>query len=185
MYFCLSVMTSKEEEARLKVSNLLRTDGFESFLVWFPMKEVTERRLGHCEVTGKPLLPGYIFIFWEGDREIDFPFHKIRRVPGVIRILEYDDGTHNLKGKDMEYAKWIHMHDGFIRQSKVIYRPGQKLHITEGPLKGFDGNVIKVDKHHKRITLMFELGEIRNEVSFTVEFLNTSSTTDAPDKSRF
>jgi transcriptional antiterminator NusG len=184
MYFCLNVMTTKEDDARLRVSRLLEVEGCEDFLVWFPKKEVRERRQGHYETVERPLFPSYIFIFWGGEREMDFPFHKIRKLPNVIRILEYDDGTHNLKGKDMSYAKWIHMHDGFIKQSKVIYKPGQKLHITEGPLKGFDGNVVKVDKHHKRITLRFELGGIISEVSFTVEFLSASSTTDAPDKNK-
>ncbi len=73
------------------------------------------------------------------------------------------------------------MNDGFIRQSKVLVREGQKVHIMEGPLKGFDGNVIKVDKHHKRVTLRFELGGTITDVSFTVDFIYANATSDAPD----
>jgi len=177
-------MTAREEDARLQVSNLLKNEGFEEFLVWFPKKEVKEKRKGRYETTERPLFPSYIFIYWGGELEMDFPLYKIRRLPFVIRALGYDDGTHSLRGKDLSYAKWIHMHDGFIRQSKVIYKEGQKLHITDGPLKGFDGNVVKVDKHHKRITLRFELGGVFSEISFSVEFLSASSTSDAPDKSK-
>ncbi len=184
MYFCINVMTAKEEESRLRISKLLESKGFEDFLVWFPKKEMKEKRKGLYATVERPLFPSYLFIYWEGELEMDFPFYEIRRIPNVIRILEYDDGTHNLKGRDMGFAKWIHMHDGFIRQSKVIYRPGQRLHIVEGPLRGFDGNVIKVDRHHKRITLRFELGEIVNDVSFSVEFLLQGSVSDAPDKNR-
>ena len=152
MYFCLNVTTSREEEAKTRITKLLETSTEEEFLVWFPKKEVREKRQGRYESYERPLFPSYLFIYWNGDNEMFFPLHEIRRLPTVIRILGYDDGTHNLKGKDLSFAKWIHMHDGFIEQSKVVYREGQKLRIVEGPLKGMDGNVVKVDKHHKRIT---------------------------------
>ncbi len=177
-------MTSKEEEAKLRLTRLLSCSTDKEFLVWFPKKEVKEKRKGAYEIVERPLFPSYIFIYWDGENEVDFPFYEIRRMPTVIRILGYDDGTHNLKGKDLSFAKWIHMHDGFIRQSKVIYREGQRLHISEGPLKGFDGNVIKVDKHHKRITLRFEIGGNFSDVSFTVDFLSSSSVSDRLDSSK-
>ena len=120
------------------------------------------------------MFSNYIFIYWNGEDESVFPFYELRRIPTVIKVLKYDDNSHALKGNDLAFAKWIHTHDGHIKQSKVIYREGQKIHICEGPLKGFDGNVIKVDKHHKRITVRFEFGEIVSDVSFSVEFLSAS-----------
>ena len=67
------------------------------------------------------------------------------------------------------------MHDGLIGKSVVRIREGQRVHICEGPLTGFDGNVVKVDKHHKRITLRFEVGGIVSEVNFSVDFINESA----------
>lgn len=185
MYFCLSCITSREEEARIGISNILKDRmGIES-LVWFPKKEVCEKRQGKTSVVQRPLFPGYIFIFWDGEDESDFPFYEIRRVPNVIRFLGYDDRSHALKGKDQSFAKWIHMYDGCITQSKVVYREGQKIHICSGPLLGFDGNVIKVDKHHKRITVRFEIGETCSDVSFTVDFLEQNSQSGALSASTF
>ena len=174
VYFCLSCMTTKEEETRERVSKFLAQKTDEEFLVWFPKKEVREKRKGQYESIEKPLFSNYIFIFWNGDNEIEFPFFELKKIPTVLRILGYDDGTHALKGKDLAFAKWIHTHDGHIKQSKVIYREGQRIQITDGPLKGFDGDVIKVDKHHKRITVRFKLGDTVSDVSFSVEFLSRS-----------
>ena len=174
MYFCLSCFAAKEEETRDRVSKFLEGATDCEFLVWFPKKEVREKRKGRYESIEKPMFSNYIFIYWNGGNETDFPFYELRKIPTVIKILKYDDNSHALKGNDLAFAKWIHTHDGHIKQSKVIYKEGQNIHIFEGPLKGFDGNVIKVDKHHKRITVRFEFGEIVSDVSFSVEFLSAS-----------
>ena len=183
MYFCLHVLTGKEIEVKTSIEKLLKDSEFE-FEVWFPSKENRERRQGKEYTVSKPLFPGYLFIFWDGEQELDFPQLDIRRTTNVIRFLSYDDGTLSLKGKDLEFAKWIHMHRGNIKRSKVVFKEGQRVHICEGPLLGFDGNVVKVDKHHKRITLSFELGGNATLVNFSVDFLNSFSQTDSPNLSK-
>lgn len=172
VYFCLSCLTTKEEETRERVTKFLSGATDCEFLVWFPKKEVREKRMGRYESVEKPMFSNYIFIYWGGESETDFPFYDLKRIPTVLRILGYDDNTHALKGKDLEFAKWIHTHDGHIKQSKVIYREGQRIQIADGPLKGFDGNVIKVDKHHKRITVRFMFGDTVSDISFSVDFLS-------------
>ena len=174
VYFCLSCFAAKEEETRERVSRFLEGATDCEFLVWFPKKEVHEKRKGRYETVEKPMFSNYLFIYWNGEDEKVFPFHEIRKIPTVIKVLKYDDSTHALKGKDLAFAKWIHTNDGHIKQSKVIYREGQRLHICDGPLKGYDGNVVKVDKHHKRIVVRFELGDIVSDVVFSVEFLSAS-----------
>ena len=179
MYFCVHCTASKEEEAKKRITGLLGSVLDDEFLVWFPMKEVKEKRAGKYETVDKPMFSGYLFMYWEGSDEKKFPIYEMKRLPTVINILDYDDGSHALKGKDMEFARWLHMHGGYIRQSKVIYREGQRIHICDGPLKGFDGNVVKVDKHHKRIVLRFDIGGNVSDVSFTVDFLDSNNAVNA------
>ena len=174
MYFCLYCLSSKEETICTRITNLLSERFGDGFRVWFPKKEVREKKRGVYTSVEKPMFPNYLFIYWDGEVESEFPFVEIRRIPGVVRFLRYDDGSFDLKGNDLAFAKWIHMYGGFIKQSKVIFREGQKLHICEGPLRGFDGNVVKIDKHHKRITLRFEVAGNISCVSFSVEFLSNA-----------
>lgn len=183
MYFCLQAYTGKEIEVKTSIERLLKDSEFD-FEVWFPTKENREKRQGKEATVLKPLFPGYLFIFWNGDQELDFPKIDIRRITNALRFLSYDDGTAALKGKDLEFAKWIHMHRGNIKRSKVVFKEGQRVHICEGPLLGFDGSVVKVDKHHKRITLCFELGGNPTLVNFSVDFLSNSAKTDSPDLSK-
>lgn len=174
LYFCVNCLAADEEEVVRRINKLLVNRVPEDFLVWLPKKEVREKRNGKTELVERPMFSGYLFLFWEGDDERQFPIYELRRIPGVTRILGYDDGSHSLKGRDLEFAHWLHMNGGFIRQSKVLYTEGQRIHICEGPLRGFDGNVIKVDKHHKRIVLRFDIGGNISDVSFTVDFLNSN-----------
>ena len=174
MYFCLYCLSSKEETVCTAMEGLLdRSSGIEHS-VWFPKKEVSERRRGVVSKVEKPMFPSYLFVFWGGE-ESDFPFFEIRRIPGVVRFLDYDDGWFALKGKDLAFAEWIHMYGGVIKQSKVILRKGQKVHISEGPLRGFDGNIVKIDRHHKRITLQFDIAGNISRVSFSVDFITENA----------
>ena len=163
-----------EDDVRDRINRLLSEAVGEDFLVWLPKKEVKEKRNGKYETAERPMFSGYLFLYWEGSEEKYFPMFELRRIPGLIRVLSYDDGSHALKGKDQDFARWLHMNGGFIRQSKVVYSEGQRIHICEGPLKGFDGNVIKVDRHHKRITLRFDIAGSISDVHFSVEFLDSN-----------
>ena len=179
MYIGVHRAAAKEEGAEQRRCKLLSSALEEEFLVWFPMKEVKEKRAGKYESVDKPMFSGYLFMYWEGSDERRFPIFEMKRLPTVINILDYDDGSHALKGKDLEFARWLHMHGGYIKQSKVIYREGQRIHICDGPLKGFDGNVVKVDKHHKRIVLRFDIGGNVTDVSFSVDFLDSNNAVNA------
>lgn len=171
MYFCVQCVSAKEKDAKTDIQKLLNNSIEYDFEVFFPVKEVNEKKNGKYNLVVKPLFPGYLFIWCNLDQENTFPFYLVNKLKGVTRVLNYDNGSHALIGNDEFFARWIHTNDGQIKQSKVKFTEGQPIHIVSGPLVGFDGNVVKVDKHHKRITVRFEIGGIKNDVSFTVEFL--------------
>lgn len=175
MYFCINCVTGKEEDVRNRITKFLSLNIPQDFQVWFPLKENSEKRNKITETKNRPLFPGYLFVWWNGETEAQFPFFDIYLMTGVTRILKYNDGTHNLQGSDAVYARWIHSNNGLIKQSKVLYQEGQRLHILEGPLKGMDGNVIRVDKHHKRIKLCIDFAGRETEISFSVEFVEKST----------
>ena len=179
MYFCIQCVTGREPYARDQIKRFLKDFSDTEFEVWFPEKEVTERKARREQKHNLPLFPGYIFLWWNGETEKNFPFKDISPFTGIIRFLKYGDGSHSLTGRDLKYASWIHDNNGFISQSKVLFKKGQKIHIVSGPLVGFDGNVIKVDKHHKRITLRFEIGETPADISFSVDFLQLNAAKEA------
>ncbi|MCR4676111.1 MAG: hypothetical protein K5634_02640 [Sphaerochaetaceae bacterium] len=175
MYFCLSCLTGKESQAVENVQKYLEENIAEDFSVWFPQKINRDKKKGVYTEHKFPLFPGYLFIYWGGEDEINFPFHEIRKIPQIVKILKYENNSHALLGSDYNFAHWIHENDGEIKPSRVFCKEGSRLRIISGPLVGMDANVIKVDKHHKRITLRFTVGDKTSDISFSVDFINTST----------
>jgi transcriptional antiterminator NusG len=175
VYFCINCVTGKEEEIRNRITKFLSLNIQQDYQVWFPLKENSERRNQKTETRNRPLFPGYLFIWWNGEDEKCFPFYDLYLMTGVVRVLKYNDGSHNLQGSDAVYARWIHTNNGIIRQSKVLLQEGQRLHILEGPLKGMDANVVRVDKHHKRIKVRIDFAGRETDIIFSVEFVEKST----------
>lgn len=175
MYFCLSCISGKENSVKELLVRFLTDKLQDSFQVWFPMKENTEKKAGKLKKVMHPMFPGYLFVYFNSENENDFPFRDASRIPNLIKFLKYDNNQHALMGNDLFFAKWIHKNEGTILESKVLFTEGQRLHIAEGPLVGFDGNVVKVDKHRKKITVRFRFNDNDIDVNFTVEFLEKNA----------
>lgn len=171
MYFCLHCFVGKEKEAQEQIERMLKKNSGYDFDVWMPKREVKLKRNGKFVNAQKSMFDGYLFLFWNGDSEQEFPFREIVSIPGVIRFLSYDNGQKSLMGKDLAFVNWIHENSGIIKESKVMITEGKKVHFIEGPLVGFDGNVVKIDKHHKKVTVRFEIGENSTDVDFSADFI--------------
>ncbi|MGX8678760.1 MAG: transcription termination/antitermination NusG family protein [Sphaerochaetaceae bacterium] len=179
MYCCIHCLTGKEPEAASSIERLFHQNGMDDTIVWFPKKVTRLRVKGKISEEMRPLFPGYIFFFF-GYEQDALPAFDIRRTPFVVRILTYGDGTIDLRGPDLSVAKWIHRNGGDIAISKVVYNPGEKLHIVDGPMQGLDALVVKVDRHKKKVWVSFDLDGIMNKVSFDVDFLQGGGASKLP-----
>ena len=70
MYFCLYCLSSKEETVCTAMEGLLERFSGTEHTVWFPKKEVSERRRGVVSKVEKPMFPSYLFVFWGGQYRI-------------------------------------------------------------------------------------------------------------------
>lgn len=91
------------------------------------------------------LLPGYVFFQVQGKAP---PFYDIRNVQGVIGLLCYAFGEWRLADHDYRFARWIFEHGGVIGLSRA-YHVGDKVRILSGPLKDYEGNLVKIDKRSR------------------------------------
>lgn len=92
-----------------------------------------------------PYLPGYVFVYTS--RDVAELFHT----EGVIRVL--DDGP--LTGNDLAFAMMLYEKDGVIGSVKVR-SVGDRLTLASGPMKGYEGQIVRVDRHQTRLQLKFD-----------------------------
>ena len=109
----------------------------------------------HVHVRGKKeervrrrLLPGYVFFEQE-----DAPdWAGIIRYSAVLKILHYEDETPELRGADLDFVRWLKLHEGLIDVSQVV-KVGTKIAFVGGPLVGMGGQVLKVNKGRRQVQI--------------------------------
>ena len=92
------------------------------------------------------LLPGYVFF----EREEAPDWMDIIRHSAVLKILHYQDETPELRGSDLDFVRWLKVHEGLIDVSEVV-KVGSKIAFVSGPLVGMEGQVLKVNKGRRQV----------------------------------
>ena len=156
--YCIFCKSGSEDSIVAQISNL--GSGIRAIA---PIRVVLEKRKGKWESTERPLIDGYVFIYIEDDKSIDY----FRDLIGVYKVLEYESGDRELRGADYEYALWIYRHDGRIEPSKALTEGGQ-VKIIDGPLMSIEGKIIRIDKHKRRAWVEFQFNDTTQKVSLSV-----------------
>ena len=102
-------------------------------------------------IDGKPieekvsLFPGYVFV-----RSISDPrSYGLMRKRQVLRILTDTEGDWKLKGSDRVFAEELFRCGGILGFSKAYYDVNDRIHVTEGPLANYNGQILRVNRRNK------------------------------------
>ncbi len=165
--YCLYCKSGSEEKLvytiRKGVNELLN----EEIDVLFPIRIMQQKKKGKWSKVKQPLIPGYIFIYLEDD--IPLPLFLINQERNAYKILRNTDLSLALKGADEEYATWVYNHQGTITPSTVKFEEGRLVKIIDGPLFDMKGEIIKVDRHHKRVHVAFDFGGKRQIINVSIQ----------------
>lgn len=75
-----------------------------------------------------------------------------------------------LRGGDLEFARWLQRHNGVIETSKVV-QEGAKIKIISGPLREYEGKIIKVNKRQKCAAVQIVSEKIPCTVWLSFDFI--------------
>lgn len=166
-YFAAQVQTLKEDVyiERIKRQLILREEKQHFF---FPKRRLTIRRQGKQITELQPIFPGYIFI--ETD-DIDFELRNImRKTPMFYRFLKSNQEIIPLQGNDLNILKHFLDFGPVAEISQVYFDENDRIVVTDGPLAGLEGSIIRVDKRKQRakVQLDFANNALTIDLSFTV-----------------
>lgn len=150
-YYCIMVKTGAEEKFKVCSEKKLSDGGFE-FKMYFFRKTLRTRG---GEYYDSPLFPGYVFLETEefSLRMLDM----LRRVDGFYHFLHSNTDIAALVGNDLDYLRKFAVHGEVLGASKAHFDKNQRIVITEGPLEGFQGNIIRVNKKCTRVTVLIDM----------------------------
>ncbi|MBQ3760619.1 MAG: hypothetical protein II875_01260 [Clostridia bacterium] len=108
------------------------------------------RRHGAFEDISHPLLPGYVFLYFDGPVEDTAMF---RRLPGVLKCLKETEKQAELSGSDEAFAMMLYEKNGVIGKTEV-YAEGEKIRLKEGAFSGMEAEIVRVDRRAVRMQIL-------------------------------
>jgi transcriptional antiterminator NusG len=155
-YFVVQIKANREDAFlnRIQHSLLFRSERQRLF---FPKRRLTIRRRGKPVQELKPLFSGYVFIETE---KIDTELYKtIKQTPDFFRFLKSNQNITPLSDRDLAIIKHFISFGEVANASKVYFNEADRIVVAEGPLKGLEGNIVKVDKRKRRAKIQVNFSD--------------------------
>ena len=164
--YTIQVITGKEDKF-LKLWESLKER--HQLKVYWPRRELLIRKQGHTRKTLAPVFPGYLFVEAE---EIDpYIFQEFRQIHYFNRFLKANNNICPLPEDEQRVIIQLMNKGKIIKQSKVIFNEQDKIVVIDGPMKGFEGMIVKEDKRKQRAKVQFTLYNNAYPVDFGFETL--------------
>jgi transcriptional antiterminator NusG len=164
LYYAIQVRTSGEDVFLRRAGRLLR-DGKGRFFT--PKRVLKEMKAGRPQKRLHPVFPGYIFFETEAlDPELRW---KIRRVEGFYRFLSETSNPQPLADSDRQLLLRFISFGKAADISKVTFDENQRIVVLEGPLKGLEGLIVRVDRRRGRAKVKLDLCETGFMIDFGFE----------------
>lgn len=151
-YFAIQVATRREDEWLARMRESVRSIRFHKI-----MKRMYVRRQGKMITEDAPLFPGYIFMEFPDKTLPAELLYAIRHSRYFIRFLPSNESPHPLDQHDSEIIRHWLVYGGRVPVSLVTFDEHQRIRVVDGPLKGMEGNIIKVDRRKRRAKIQITL----------------------------
>lgn len=147
MWYVIQVRSGTEREIVKQCQSVISQTVLErSFL---PCFEEMKRYQGAWHKEQKLLFPGYVFLISEDPEQL---YRSLKQVIGLTKLLKTGDQIISLTEAEIRFLlkfggkdQLVKMSTGFVEQERVV--------ILEGPLKGMEGYVCKVNRHKRKAEL--------------------------------
>ena len=145
------VKTGGEEKFKDSAAEKLNEQGDNSKFYFFKKQMRARTGLNFLE----PLFPGYVFMETKAiSRKI---IETLKEIKGFYHFLLNNESPNKLQGYDLDYFSAFRKNGELLGLSKVTFDENQRVVIVDGPLKGFEGKIIRVNRRCKRITIEIDM----------------------------
>ena len=159
--FCIQTDTRYIEQVRNTIKENVLADGEEVFM---PVTERIRKIEGKWQRILVPMFFGYLFITSEQPTELYDRLHKSlgKTIFKYVKLIRDNEYIIPLSKEDEKIVTELSDENHIIKAS-LGYIKGDKLIVTDGPLRGREGEVVKINRHKRIAVLAIDfLGEKRN-----------------------
>lgn len=168
-YYALQVKTRSEDVYMKRAALSLPLHLRDKVRFIFPRRKLTIRQKGETKSQIEPVFPGYIFMEAENlESEI---YWSLRTTPGFYRFLPENKEPKPLEGRDLAMLSHFMSFGDVADKSKVRFDENDRIQILEGPLKGLEGCIVKVDRRKGRARVKLDMYKDQFAIDFAFETL--------------
>ena len=166
-YYVLHIKTGFETQIKSLIKEKLPSH----INTFCPMQELIIKKKGKANKEMKPLFPGYIFLQTE---EITAEtLSTLKNIPGFFQILPSNKDIKAVPEQDMHIINSLFRKNFTAHLSKARFDENDRIEIIEGPLKGKEGMIVKVDKRKGRAKIVINAFEKQHFVDLGFELITT------------
>jgi transcription termination/antitermination protein NusG len=151
-YYTIHVLTGSEGDFARRLLPILGKDR-----LIIPKKLMPIRRRGVTRKELQPIFPGYIFLQSEDILGESAAYWAIRRTEGFIRFLRESASPTPLSERDLGLIRHFISFGEFADTSKVTFDENDRIVVLEGPLKGLEGHIVKVNRRKGRAKILLDI----------------------------
>lgn len=151
-YYAIQVKTGEEDDFSRRAARVEVLSGRRFFS---PRRLVPQHKGGKTISRLLSVFPGYIFFETGGLKNEER--WAIRRVEGFYRFLPSSATPSPLDDKDRRILLHFISFGEYADISEVSFDENDRIVVLEGPLKGLEGNIVKVDKRRGRAKVALDI----------------------------
>ncbi len=139
-----------------------------------PKMKVLHRKNGVKTLVEKMMFPNYVFVESELEQNEFVDQLNLLKKRGLqsIKLLKFDHlGTPALRPEEMLYLSRLLNEEKVMDHSIGIIEGGKTI-ITEGPLKGMENTIIKIDRHKRRALIELMICNQPTRVNVSLEIIS-------------
>lgn len=178
-YFVVQVRTGEEDHFLRRVRPSIAEDRVR--ILW-PRRRLSIRRRGRTHQVMSPIFPGYVFI--ESDTLDLETYWIVRRTDGFLRFLPDNQDVRPLAHTDRRLLMHFLSFGEVVEKSTVSFTDNARIHVLEGPLKGLEGRIVKVDRRKGRAKVKLDLYNESFLVDFGFQSMQPVADPDGPNARR-
>lgn len=150
MWYVIQVYTGKELQIAQQCRERVVNEGEDVFV---PLAERWTKIRGERTLITSRLFPGYVFI--ETEKIEDF-YKRLNRIYAMTKVLRTGDEMTPIQKEEEEYLRRLGGDEHVVKYSEG-YIEGDKLVVTSGPLKDFEGRIKKILRHKRLVVIEVSL----------------------------
>lgn len=165
MWYVIQVRTGTEESIRVQCEKRIPSAILEK--CYIPYYERMRRYEGAWHKEQKLLFPGYLFLISD---QLEALYLSLKGVIGLTKLIGTGREIVPLTEEETELIRRLAGEDALVEMSRGVIQKGKTV-ITDGPLKGLEGYIRKVDRHKRVAWLEIQMMGRTVETQVGVEVL--------------